>query len=85
MKSPPFVAAWPSLLLAVIAFGGAPADAAPQEPEPPEKRRSAVVTRVSSDIHIDGVLDEPAWREGKPIGKLVQRLPKFRDRAKRAH
>ncbi|MCB1019815.1 MAG: carbohydrate binding family 9 domain-containing protein [Acidobacteria bacterium] len=62
-------------MLAVIAFGGAPADAAPQEPEPPEKRRSAVVTRVSSDIHIDGVLDEPAWREGKPIGKLVQRLP----------
>ncbi|MEZ5364857.1 MAG: sugar-binding protein [Bryobacterales bacterium] len=75
VKSPSFVAAWPSLLLAAIAIGAGPLEAAPQEPEPTEKRRSANVTRVTSDIQIDGVLDEPAWREGKPIGKLVQRIP----------
>ena len=33
------------------------------------------MARVTSDIAIDGVLDEPAWREGAPIGEFVQRIP----------
>lgn len=39
------------------------------------RRRTAAVTRITSDIQIDGALDEPAWREGSKIGEFVQRLP----------
>ncbi|MEO5822113.1 MAG: DUF5916 domain-containing protein [Vicinamibacteraceae bacterium] len=37
--------------------------------------RSATVTPISEPIAVDGVLDEPAWRAGSPIGELVQRQP----------
>ena len=37
--------------------------------------RSAVVTRVTSEIVIDGSLDEAPWRQAPKIGALVQRLP----------
>jgi hypothetical protein len=37
--------------------------------------RSAVVTRTSEAITVDGVLDEPAWLSAPRIGDLVQRQP----------
>jgi hypothetical protein len=37
--------------------------------------RSAPVTATTADIAIDGVLDEPDWRNAPPIGELVQRQP----------
>ena len=37
--------------------------------------RSAAVTAVTSEIVIDGSLDEAAWRQAPTIGDLVQRIP----------
>ena len=37
--------------------------------------KSAVVTAITSDIAIDGVLDEPAWSSAPTIGDLTQRQP----------
>jgi hypothetical protein len=37
--------------------------------------RSAVVTAISDEIVVDGVLDEAVWRRSPTIGKLVQRIP----------
>jgi Domain of unknown function (DUF5916)/Carbohydrate family 9 binding domain-like len=37
--------------------------------------RKAVVTRATSPIAVDGVLDEPAWEAAEPIGDLRQREP----------
>jgi hypothetical protein len=54
---------------------GSPLAAAPQQRAPAGARRAAAVTRIASEIQIDGALDETAWREGQKIGDLVQRLP----------
>jgi len=40
-----------------------------------EAIRSAVVTAISSEIVIDGFLDEPAWQEAPKVGDLIQRIP----------
>jgi hypothetical protein len=37
--------------------------------------RSAVVTAITAEIRIDGVLDEPVWQTAPKIGDLVQREP----------
>ena len=37
--------------------------------------RSAVVTRITSGITVDGVLDEPVWETAPKIGNLTQRQP----------
>ena len=37
--------------------------------------RSAVVTAITSEIVIDGSLDEAPWRQAPKIGDLVQRIP----------
>jgi hypothetical protein len=37
--------------------------------------RSAIVTRTSATIAVDGVLDEPAWSAAPTIGDLIQRQP----------
>ena len=37
--------------------------------------RSAVVTRVTSDITVDGLLDEEVWQTAPTIGALTQREP----------
>ena len=50
-------------------------EAAPQQIGATEPTRSAVVTRVSADIVIDGALDEAPWRRAPKIGDLVQRIP----------
>ena len=49
--------------------------AAPQQTSPTDPVRSAVVTAVTSEIVIDGSLDEAPWRQAPKIGDLVQRIP----------
>ena len=49
--------------------------AASQQTSPTAPVRSAVVTAVSSEIVIDGSLDEAPWRQAPKIGDLVQRIP----------
>ena len=49
--------------------------AASQQTSPTDPVRSAVVTAVSSEIVIDGSLDEAPWRQAPKIGDLVQRIP----------
>src|SRR5438552_9952002 len=36
----------------------------------------AVATSIAEPIHVDGILDEPAWSRAVPIGPLVQSDPK---------
>ena len=49
--------------------------AASQQTSPTAADRSAVVTAVTSEIVIDGSLDEAPWRQAPKIGDLVQRIP----------
>ncbi len=49
--------------------------AASQQTSPTDPDRSAVVTAVTSEIVIDGSLDEAPWRQAPKIGDLVQRIP----------
>jgi hypothetical protein len=35
----------------------------------------ATATRTNETIHVDGRLDEPAWREAVPLSRFVQREP----------
>ena len=49
--------------------------AASQQTSPTDPVRSAVVTAVTSEIVIDGSLDEAPWRQAPKIGDLVQRIP----------
>ena len=53
----------------------APSVAASQQTSPTDPVRSAVVTAITSEIVIDGSLDEAAWRQAPTIGDLVQRIP----------
>ena len=55
--------------------GLAPSITASQQASPADPVRSAAVTRVTSEIVIDGSLDETAWRQAPTIGDLVQRIP----------
>ena len=50
--------------------------AATPQTRPPEPTRSAPVTPVTSEIVIDGLLDEPPWLQAPKIGDLVQRIPR---------
>ncbi len=56
-------------------LGSAPYAAASQQASPTDPVRSAVVTAVTSEIVVDGSLDEAAWRQAPTIGDLVQRIP----------
>ena len=47
-----------------------------QQPPDLGPTRSAEVTRVTSDIVVDGALDEAPWRRTPTIGELVQRIPR---------
>ena len=63
------VCAWPFIV------GSAPYAAASRQASQTDPVRSAVVTAVTSEIVIDGSLDEAAWRQAPTIGDLVQRIP----------
>jgi hypothetical protein len=65
-------------LAALVACCGGLSDsaaAAVNAPGAATEVRRAVVTRASSAIAIDGVLDEPAWEAGETIGEIRQREP----------
>ena len=68
----PLAAIWAwRCIVAPVSCGAAPQDVISTAPV-----RSAVVTAVTSDIVVDGLLDEPAWRNAPKIGDLVQRMPR---------
>jgi hypothetical protein len=52
-----------------------PAAARPQEISSTQSSKSAVATRITSNITLDGVLDEPVWSAAPKIGDLTQREP----------
>lgn len=62
-------------LLACSATTLAWAAPSPQSPAI-ESAKSAVVTAVTSNITLDGVLDEEAWQTAPTIGDLTQREPR---------
>ena len=49
--------------------------ARPQAILPAQTAKSAAVTRITSSISVDGVLDEPVWSSAPKIGELTQREP----------
>ena len=53
--------------------------AAPQQNLSVEPTRSAIVSVTTSEIRIDGLLEEPDWFNAPKIGELVQREPKTGD------
>jgi hypothetical protein len=63
------------LSAAGLAAGLLTATAVAGQPAPDAAARSAVVTRTSEPIAVDGVLDEAIWRTAPTIGPLVQRQP----------
>lgn len=71
-RSVPLAAAGLSCLLA-SATVAAQLQPSPSAPEPAPK--VAPVTRISTAVTLDGVLDEPMWRAAPTIGELTQRQP----------
>ena len=63
------ISAWQCIVAPVLGV------AASQQTRPTEQVRSAVVTFVTSEIVIDGSLDEAPWHQAPKIGDLVQRIP----------
>jgi uncharacterized protein DUF5916/cellulose/xylan binding protein with CBM9 domain len=57
-------------LLTLVANAAFPATQATQATPP-----TALATRTTAVIRVDGRLDEDAWQQAKPIGKLIQREP----------
>ena len=41
-----------------------------------ERAKSAIVTAITSDITVDGLLNEPIWQTAPKIGELTQREPR---------
>jgi hypothetical protein len=74
-----------SVIVCAFAFfalqgAAAPVDAqgnvaAAQSAAAEETTRTAVVTRITTDINVDGSLDEEIWRSAPTIGSLTQREP----------
>ena len=67
--SPAAICAWHCIV------GPALCVAASQQTSLTDPVRSAVVTAVTSEIVIDGSLDEAPWQQAPKIGDLVQRIP----------
>ena len=62
---------------AAILFCGSPFTPASAQEQPlAGGTRSAIVTRTTMSIAVDGSLDEQAWATAPPIGNLVQRQPR---------
>ena len=64
------ICAWQFIIAPIWCAG------APQQPGTVEPTRSAVVTAITSEIVVDGSLDEAPWRRSPKIGELVQRIPR---------
>src|SRR5262245_28076329 len=64
-----------TVLLAMAALFGCIAQpvrcrAAPQQ-NGSRERRSAVVTRITQEMIVDGILDEPPWQTAPKIGGMI--------------
>ena len=68
--------AWISGLCLLPTLAAVLPRASAQQPPDAGPTRSAEVTRITSDIVVDGSLDEVPWRRTPTIGELVQRLPR---------
>lgn len=64
------------MILVPCALALAAQDAAATAVQPPERPRAHVL-RVESGPRVDGRLDEPFWREARPIGPLRQMIPRI--------
>ncbi|MBK7927296.1 MAG: hypothetical protein IPJ98_07310 [Bryobacterales bacterium] len=64
--------AWPAVPL-VLALGASCLCA--QQAGSSASVRSVPATVIAGGIEVDGVLDEPLWRDSPKIGDLVQRIP----------
>src|SRR5688572_26002561 len=49
---------------------------ASQQDIPIEPPRSAIVLEITSELTLDGLLEEPAWNTAANIGELMQREPR---------
>ena len=65
----------PRFCLAALASWSLPAVASAQAQSPQVERPAARATRTSAVIKVNGQLDEPAWADAVPIGRLMQREP----------
>ena len=68
--------AWIAGLCLLATLAAVLPSASAQQPPDAGPTRSAEVTRITSDIVVDGSLDEVPWRRTPTIGELVQRLPR---------
>ena len=65
---------WAAAALVVLAtIGATPASAQTSPPSVPTK--TARATRIADALTVDGVLDEPAWRQAEAITDFVQQEP----------
>jgi hypothetical protein len=64
------------LILCLIVFAShSTAGDSPRAQPPQVERPSARATRTLAAIKVNGQLDEPAWADAVPIGRLMQRVP----------
>ncbi len=63
------------LSCAIVAPLALSAGAFAQAPSPQVERPTARATRTSAAIKVNGQLDDPAWADAVPIGRLMQRVP----------
>src|SRR5262245_17965367 len=62
-------------VLVALILGPALVLAEPQASTDGRLHRTARITAITSELAIDGVLDEPAWATAPTIGDLIQRIP----------
>ena len=67
---PTTIGVWGCMLAPVL--GGA----ASQQSNAVELARSAIVTAITTEIVVDGLLDEAVWKTAPKIGDLIQREPR---------
>jgi hypothetical protein len=65
---------WPCGVGAQVVEGAQQGERQAVDPEA-VPRPESFATRISSDIHVDGLLDEIAWNAGSPITQFVQSKP----------
>lgn len=75
MKSATLLTPRHAALFAVLGLGLTAASLNAQQASTTDTTRSAVATPISGGINLDGLLDEPVWRNSPKIGELVQRIP----------
>ncbi len=64
-----------SLFVLAGLIGSATVQAQPQADSAPRPIRTTRITTISSEIVVDGALDESVWADAPKIGDLIQRIP----------